>query len=186
MSKVWKAMILSFFLPTMLLLGAAQIQYPNAKLFAAHSGGSTEDCFSNGEEVYVNGHFWPYGKVNYFITDSGGDWKDLIECYRGDTLSCNKLPSGGVNVLHSGTVVADIPVLNKPGKYNVSTTFTGWNIPDSSKHYRLLAWNDTYWDPQNGDAGSNDSFGCYQKIPEFPFMLIPAGIILGFFFWKKK
>ncbi|MBO8182969.1 MAG: hypothetical protein H0Z28_09290 [Archaeoglobus sp.] len=190
MIKNWKLTALIALIAIMLIQTgvAQQPQYPSAKLFASHADGSREDCYSSGEKVYVNGHFWPCGEVKYIITDSEGDWRDLIECYEGNQTACNELPSGGVNALHNGIVDADVPVTNQGhlGTCNVSNVYTGWNIPDPNKHYRLLAWNETHWNPQNRDAGSNDSFGCTQEIPEFPLILLPAGILLGFFYWKRK
>jgi|GEM_PF-5254713 len=154
-----------------------------SKLFAAHSNGEHDDCFTTGEYVHVVGKGWSSNaNIDYFIISPelvdkanvgnlGTDY--LVGCYLDQT--CKPY----LNVLVEGQVQAD-------GDGDVGLTNTSWRFPFyAEEEYRLLAFKTG--NQQDQQERSNDSFGtCQQEIPEFPLILLPAGIILGFFFWKRK
>jgi hypothetical protein len=162
--------------------------YESAKLYAVHYDGSDDEntCFYINENVYVSSksQIWPEGKVTYFITQQGGDWKQLIDCYISEfTQNCAIGNGQNPDYFTREEVLAEDTIKTDNLGY-IDSQSTGWQIPDPSQHYRLIAFNESLW--TGSKVGSNDSFGCYQEIPEFPFILLPAGIILGFFFWKRK
>jgi hypothetical protein len=171
--KRLRPVILVLLLAVMVQISAAN----GSKLYAADSNGDHDDYFRIGEYVYVLGKGWtPNSNVGYFIISPDLVEKDvnkgvdnLIECYLN--LTCRPK----LHVLADGVVTAD-----EGG--DVSLTNTSWQLPPNpEQEYRLLAWNLN--DPSER---SNDSFYPAPSIPEFPVILIPAGMVIGFLLWKRR